>query len=99
MTTYEHGRAPADAPVTWKNVGCPVHGTVYELNDTVHWSILSSEESANQACQWAHLAALADEVAEGVNEAMIFAAGGEDKVRECKAKDWLRRYRAAKGER
>lgn len=102
MTTYEHGRAPADAPVTWREG--PDHDIVIQLGDGSYEndhtvSINYEPDYADTICQWAHLAALADEAAEGVNEAMIFAAGGEDAVRECKAKDWLRRYRAAKGER
>ena len=94
MTTYEHGRAPADAPVTW--IPSKNYDGAAEIPRGI-FTMTTSVEFANDHCRLAHLAALADEVAEGVNEAMIFAAGGEDAVRECKAKDWLRRYRAAKG--
>ena len=88
MRTYEQMKAPSDAPVTWRNVGCSVHGTVYELNNTVHWSMFSSEESANEACRAFHLAKLAEEMG-----AWLFDTG-----KEAWCADWLRRYRAAKGE-
>ena len=87
MTTYEHGKQPDGAPVTWQRVGCSVHGTVYELNDTVHWSMFSSEESADEACRAFHLAKLAEEAASTVESFGTDAGGFRT--------DWLRRYREA----
>jgi len=87
VTTYEHGKQPDGAPVTWQRVGCSVHGTVYELNDTVHWSMFSSEESADEACRAFHLAKLAEEAASTVESFGTDAGGFRT--------DWLRRYREA----
>ena len=87
MTTYQHGQQPDGAPVTWQRVGCSVHGTVYELNDTVHWSMFSSEESADEACRAFHLAKLAEEAASTVESFGTDAGGFRT--------DWLRRYREA----
>ena len=93
MTTYEHGRAPADAPVTWREG--PDHDIVIQLGDGSYEndhtvSINYEPDYADTICQWAHLAALADEAAPVV-EAFGTDAGGFRGY-------WLRRYRAAKGE-
>lgn len=92
MTTYEHGRAPADAPVTWREG--PDHDIVIQLGDGSYEndhtvSINYEPDYADTICQWAHLAALADEVAGMLGGAPLTPPG---------TTDWLRRYRAAKGE-
>ena len=91
MTTYEHGRAPADAPVTWDK-SCDKRGEYqWNLSDgSAFVCVAYSAEAAERACQWAHLAALADEVAGMLGGAPLTPPG---------TTDWLRRYRAAKGER
>ena len=94
MVTYESGKAPADAPVTWRRVTDPDFAnyivfavTLAEGNECE----VSDDNQAEAICQWAHLAALADEAAPVV-EAFGTDAGGFRGY-------WLRRYRAAKGER
>lgn len=85
--TYEHGKAPADAPVTWDNVvheGCEIVLDADRILRGLHAS------DADTICRWAHLAALADEAAPVV-EAFGTDAGGFRGY-------WLRRYDAAKGE-
>jgi len=99
VTTYEHGKQPDGAPVTWQRVGCSVHGTVYELNDTVHWSMFSSEESADEACRAFHLAKLAEEAskigdkASDMHDSSCFVESCNHL--EKSFADWLRRYREA----
>ncbi len=93
MTTYEHGRAPADAPVTWREG--PDHDIVIQLGDGSYEndhtvSINYEPDYADTICQWAHLAALVDEVSGMLGGAPLTPPG---------TTDWLRRYRAAKGER
>ena len=85
MTTYEHGRAPADAPVTWQRTTTPGIARVMMPSGINPYIFISDAEII---CQWAHLAALADEAATKDNEIGLPACGS----------DWLRRYRAAKGE-
>lgn len=97
MTTYEHGKAPADAPVTW-NTRSPNSDYIIEFNlsgttcgfaATFHTTGKVSNV-ADAVCRAFHLAALADEAAPVV-EAFGTDAGGFRGY-------WLRRYRAAKGE-
>lgn len=96
MTTYEHGRAPADAPVTWRQG--PDHDIVIQLGDGSYEndhtvSINYEPDYADTICQWAHLAALVDEAKD------LFIPSWSEGSLHYEAKEWLRRYRAAKGER
>ena len=86
-TTFEHGKADADAPVTWQQDR--YHFTVKSADGFVFFELRTEdhEEWEIQAlCRAFHLAKLAEE-----------SAGMLDELAAHTASDWLRRYRAAKG--
>lgn len=101
--TYQHGKAPADAPVTW-NVSTDKRGErQWNLSDFgTHVCVCYSEESADRVGRAFHLAKLAGEAAK------IGDAAGEMHHASCLMEpcnhlekayaDWLRRYDAAKGD-
>ncbi len=87
MTTYEHGKAPADAPVTWWPV---VHSTATALVGGDGWSFDVHKRHADSICRTFHLAKLAEEA----KAYMDRLAGHRDPF----PANWLRRFRAAKGD-
>lgn len=116
--SYQHGKAPADAPVTW--VPTPTAGIVQVVgigDSGVYPYLLQTQ--AHAICQWAHLAKLAGEAEERMQSLVTdcFQDNLEDpcgtgtvadmrqqgferiaKSQVDKANDWLRRFRAAKGD-
>ncbi len=80
--SYEHGKAPPDAPVTWWPV---VHSTATALVGGDGWSFDVHKRHADSICRAFHLAKLAEE-AEAIIETGDYSP------------DWLCRFRAAKGE-
>ncbi len=94
MVTYESGKAPADAPVTWRK-----DSHSYFARDVLTFGgriclVMDADnhraEEVEETCRAFHLAALVDEVAGMLGGAPLTPPG---------TTDWLRRYRAAKGER
>lgn len=94
MTTYESGKAPADAPVTWRRHEDSRSIYVVTLGrdaaDEPSEIDVYDEGYADAICQWAHLAKLAGEA----EPYMDRLAGHRDPF----PADWLRRFRAAKGD-
>jgi hypothetical protein len=90
--TYQHGKAPADAPVTW-DIDCGLHiignGICVDLDNGS-----ATCDDADAICRAFHLAKLAEDAAPCVQR----AADDEDFERAQPAADWLRRFRAAKGD-
>ena len=96
MTTYEHGRAPADAPVTWRrleNNDRQGFGQWFLETETAVVAKVSPPCDLDAICRAFHLAALVDEAKD------LFIPSWSEGSLHYEAKDWLRRYRAAKGER
>ena len=103
MTTYEHGKHPDGAPVTWHidYMGQWIVVTHHEfiVDGKPHTEtlghhrralgIMGCERFAEHRCRAFHLAKLAEEAAGVIAGAHATTVG---------AIDWLRRYRAAKGE-
>lgn len=90
MTTYEHGRAPADAPVTWERYEGGRFVAVFRVSNRAEMATAVTLVAAESICRAFHLAALVDEAAGMLGGAPLTPPG---------TTDWLRRYRAAKGER
>ncbi len=90
--TYEHGKADADAPVTWSVGHGHYSGKAEMWIDGRHVAV--DRWTAEHVCRAFHLAKLAEEAAGFVD--LIGFASAED--HHDAAQDWLRRYRAAKGE-
>ena len=85
--TYEHGKADADAPVTWSVGHGHYSGKAEMWIDGRHVAV--DRWTAEHVCRAFHLAKLAEEAAGVIANAHATTVG---------AIDWLRRYRAAKGE-
>ena len=85
--TYEHGRADADAPVTWQHL--PGHEGFAMVSVSFAYVLSMRVDTAEYICRAFHLAKLAEEAAGVIANAHATTVG---------AIDWLRRYRAAKGE-
>jgi hypothetical protein len=94
--TYQHGEAPADAPVTWQE-----NSEAFDIGGhegSPVWVFLDKNthvvSDADSICRAFHLAKLAKDAAPCVQR----AADDEDFERAQPAADWLRRFRAAKGD-
>ena len=90
MVTYEHGRAPADAPVKYTLDRIGFVNAIRFRDETLLTTAIEKHGEADAICRAFHLAALADEAATMLGGAPLTPPG---------TTDWLRRYRAAKGER
>lgn len=89
MTTYEHGKQPDGAPVTYT---LDKHGfirtfTVDGADDPVMASAIESPRLADRICRAFHLAQLAEEADAMLRISPLTPPG---------TTDWLRRYREAK---
>lgn len=87
MTTYEQGRAPEGAPVTW--CGNDAKGRDAAIYGATEPPIIVARQHANAICKAFHVAKLAEEAAAIVETAQFKI----DKI--APAADWLRRYREA----
>lgn len=90
MVTYESGKAPADAPVTWRrleNNDRQGFGQWFLETETAVVAKVSPPCELDAICRAFHLAALVDEVAGMLGGAPLTPPG---------TTDWLRRYRATK---
>jgi hypothetical protein len=95
--TYQHSKAPADAPVTW-DIDCGLHiignGICVDLDNGS-----ATCDDADAICLAFHLAKLAEEAQYYMECAskLTYDDGSETKDAH-DAADWLRRFRAAKGD-
>ena len=90
--TYERGKQPNDAPVAWERFGGEFHIVSNDFDPHVLLFISAMNNPSAQldtVCRAFHLAKLAEEAANVIANAHAMTVG---------AIDWLRRYRAAKGE-
>lgn len=98
--TYEHGKADADAPVTWERDSTQPkwfgHIT-YDDNGTIR-PVKASVEFCEIICRAFHLAKMAREAAIHVAYAREVDIREERKTTADQCTDWLRRFDAAKGE-
>lgn len=96
--TYKHGKADADAPVTWTNAFGSFQCKDTATNGGEVFIIVNDEDhdasEMDDICRAFHLAKLAEEAAKFVD---MIGCNTDDGSYHA-AQDWLRRYRAAKGE-
>jgi hypothetical protein len=83
--TYEHGKAPADAPVTYVVDGLGFVLRIETTNGAIITRGVERRDEADSICRAFHLAKLAEE-AKSIIETGDYSP------------DWLCRFRAAKGE-
>jgi len=89
VTTYEHGKQPDGAPVTYTldQLGFVRRVIVDGENDAVLTEAMEHPMVADRICRAFHLAKLAEEAASTVESFGTDAGGFRT--------DWLRRYREA----
>lgn len=88
MTTYERGKEPHGAPVTWRANHAEPFSVTLPNGDCVSCAYA---DDANAICRAFHLAKLAEEAAAIFNPNVFMSRGDIDS----KCDDWLRRYREA----